>query len=342
LDHQRFRVFGYHTGNQEEETKIAAFFCDRFVQGPLPLDRRRQEISADAPHVLIYPEIGMDPVAALLAGQRLAPVQCNSWGHPETSGFPTIDYFLSSDLMEPPDGQDHYTERLIRLPNLSTYLEPPNTPPISLSRSDLGLRRTATVYWCGQSLFKYLPQYDHVFPRIAREAGDCQFSFVQFQNGKYVGELFWERLNRAFAAFGLRAADHCVMSPRAGLQRYLAAIGQCDIVLDSIGFSGGNTTLDAITHDLPIVTTPSALMRGRISMAILTMMGLTETITETVDDYVSTAIRLAHDMSWRMDVKAKISTKKHRIYQDRVCISGLEEFLNQVARRTDQVVPRSN
>ncbi len=112
LDRQRFRAFGYHTGNREDgETKVAASFCDRFVQGPLPLDRWRQEILADAPHILIYPEVGMDPMSAQLAAQRLAPVQCNSWGHPETSGFPTLDYYLSSDLMEPPDGQDHYTER---------------------------------------------------------------------------------------------------------------------------------------------------------------------------------------------------------------------------------------
>ena len=120
LDRQRFRAFGYHTGNQEDgETKVAASFCDRFVQSPLPLDRWRQEILADAPHVLIYPEVGMHPISAQLAAQRLAPVQCNSWGHPDTSGYPTLDYYLSSELMEPSDGQSHYTERLVRLPNLS-------------------------------------------------------------------------------------------------------------------------------------------------------------------------------------------------------------------------------
>src|SRR6516165_8702140 len=135
LDRQRFRAFGYHTGNQEDgETKVAASFCDRFVQGPLPPDRWRQEILADAPHVLIYPEVGIDPISAQLAAQRLAPVQCNSWGHPDTSGFPTLDYYLSSDLMEPPDGQDHYTERLVRLPNLSVYSEPIDPPPASITR----------------------------------------------------------------------------------------------------------------------------------------------------------------------------------------------------------------
>ena len=39
-----------------------------------------------------------------------------------------------------------------------------------MSRDELGLRPDAIVYWCGQSLFKYLPQFDNVFPRIAGQA----------------------------------------------------------------------------------------------------------------------------------------------------------------------------
>jgi predicted O-linked N-acetylglucosamine transferase (SPINDLY family) len=74
-------------------------------------------------------------------------------------------------------------------------------------------------------------------------------------------------------------------------------------------------------------------MRGRHSMAILKMMGVTETIAETIDDYISTAIRLARDVSWRMQIKSKMAKRKYRLYRDRSCISELESFLTQVARR---------
>ena len=333
LDRQRFRLFGYHTGvMQDSETKAAIAMCDRFVQGPLPIDGWRAEILADAPHVLIYPEVGMDPVAPALAAQRLAAVQCNSWGHPDTSGFPTIDYYLSSDLMEPPNGQDHYTERLVRLPNLSIYYEPIDAQPASITRQDLGLRSTAVVYWCGQSLYKYLPQFDEVFPRIARAVGDCQFAFIQYHKGPHITELFHQRLDRAFDAFGLKADDHCLFLPRLDQHAFVAANGQCDVFLDSINWSGGNSTLESLVHDLPIVTMTGPLMRGRHSMAILRMMGVTETIAETIDDYVSIAVRLARDVPWRMAVKAKISANKHRVYFDGACISGLEQFLNHVVR----------
>jgi predicted O-linked N-acetylglucosamine transferase (SPINDLY family) len=336
LDRRRFRVFGYHTGNEGDgETRAAAALCERFVQGPLPVEGWRRAILDDAPHVLVYPEVGMDPACAQLAAQRLAPVQCNSWGHPDTSGFPTLDFFLGSDLMEPPGAQDHYTERLVRLPNLSIYYEPPDRRPTALGRPDLGLRSTATVYWCSQAVYKYLPQFDQVFARIAREAGDCQFTFIRFPGAAHVTELFHQRLDRAFAAFGLDAADHCVVLPRLDPHQYVAAAGCCDIGLDSIGWSGCNSTLECLGEDLPIVTMTGDLMRGRHTAAILEMTGVVETITGTVDEYVSTAVRLARDVPWRTALRKKIADNIHRVYRDRACIATLEEFLDVEARRRD-------
>jgi predicted O-linked N-acetylglucosamine transferase (SPINDLY family) len=333
LDRRRFRLFGYHTGAERDaETEMAAALCERFVHGMPSIDRWRAEILADAPHVLIYPEIGMDPTSAALAAQRLAAVQCNSWGHPSTSGYPTVDYFLSSDLMEPADGQDHYTERLVRLPNLSVYYEPLAVEPVSISRSDLGLRTDATVYWCAQSLFKYLPQFDQVFARIARQVGDCQFVFVAYRRGAEITDLFRRRLDRAFADVGLRAHDHCVVIPLLEQRWYVAAAGRADVVLDSIGWSGCNSLLETLPHDLPIVSMRGDLMRGRHGAAILAMMGVTETIAETIDDYVFIAARLARDAAWRSVVRQKVAAGKHRLYRDRACIDALEAFLDRAVR----------
>lgn len=328
LDRKQFEVFCYHTGvKTDDETKLAVSLCHRFVQGPMSVDSWRQTILRDAPHALIYPEVGMNPVSAQLAAQRLAVVQCNSWGHPDTSGLPTLDYYLSSDLMEPTNGQEHYSERLIRLPNLSIYCEEPDVKPASLRREDVGLRPGSTVFWCGQSLFKYLPQYDQVFPRIAWEVGNCQFVFIEYFRSAYLSELFRKRLENAFAVFGLKSDEYCVMLPRLELEQFIATIGQCDVVLDSIAWSGCNSTLESLSHNLPIVTLAGTLMRGRHSMAILKMMDVTETITETVDDYVSTAVRLAQDVQWRMEIRNKIAKRKCQLYRDRACISALEEFL---------------
>lgn len=333
IDRSRFEIIGYHIGsNRDAETELAASMCDKFVCRSLEADGWRREIVADAPHALIYPGLCMDNVSATLAAQRLAPVQLTSWGHPETSGMPTIDYYLSSDLMEPPDADSHYTERLVRLPNLSIYYEPENRAPVPVSRAELGLRQDAVAFWCGQSVFKYLPQFDEVFPRIAKEAGNCQFAFIRHQGSEEVNELFQRRLDYAFAAFGLNATDYCALLPRLSTDQFVAAVGQCDIFLDSIGWSGCNSTLESLPHNLPIVTMAAPLMRGRHSMAILRMMGVTDTIAGTVDDYVATAARLARDQAARQALGRRIAESKHRVYRDQACITALEDLLERAVR----------
>lgn len=333
LDRNRFRVFGYYTGvEHDDETEAAAALCERFVQGSRSLDTWRRAILDDAPHILLFPEIGMDKVSAQLAAMRLAVVQCASWGHPVTSGYPTIDYFLSSDLMEPPEADEHYSEKLVRLPNLSIYYEPVGIRPASVRRSELGLRDDAVVYWCAQSLPKYLPQFDEVFARIAMNVQGCQFVFIDFAGGEGVTELFRARLTRAFGAAGLDASRHCVLLPRLAPEQFLAAIGQCDIVLDSIGWSGCNSILESLTHNLPVVAFEGEFMRGRHAAAILDMMDVRDTIARSVDDFVSIASRLGRDDRWRNDIVTKIFNNKNRIYGDRRCIAGLEAFLEQAVR----------
>ena len=191
LDRKRFQIFGYHTGVKTDvETKLAMSLCDRFVQGPLSIDSWRKEILGDAPHVLIYPEAGVwirfcsigGPTPRFRTVQFVGVIQT----HQRVSHRWTAITWCISDGARYP--QEHYTERLVRLPNLSIYYDEPAVPGVALSREEHGLRPETTVSLCGPVSFKYLHQYDEVFPRIAREVGNCQFALLSnIKRGKYVG-----------------------------------------------------------------------------------------------------------------------------------------------------------
>lgn len=333
LDRNRFKIFGYHLGRQrDQETEVAAKLCFRFVHGPMPLEAWRDEILADAPHVLIYPGLLMDELSLQLAAQRLAPIQCNSLGHPETSGLPTIDYFLTSDMMEPAGAAEQYTERLLRLPNISIYYEPLATLPVRIDRGELGMRPDALVFWSGQSLYKFLPQYDFVFARIAKFVGNCQFVFIRHAKEAAVTDLFQRRLDSVFSELGLTASDHCLFIESLTTDRYVAAMGNCDIFLDSIGWSGFNSTMESLVHNLPVVTFRGQFMRGRHSSAIMDRIGVSETVANSTDEYVGIATRLATDSEERRRISRKIDRNKHTIYRDRDCIARLEDFIADAAR----------
>ncbi len=339
LDRDRFHLFGYHTQARHDhrtEEAVAAF--DRFVEGPRPSLDWGKTIKSDDLHVLIFPEIGMDPMTARLAALRLAPIQCASWGHPNTSGYPTIDYFLSSDLMEPPDGDDHYTETLVRLPNISIHYTPPRVDEVPLTRADLGTREDGVLFWCCQSLFKYVPRHDDIFPRIAKHVGDCQFVFIRHPSDR-VTETFQARLARAFEAHGLAWDRYCAFSNRLEAPQFAAAMRVADVFLDSVGWSGCNTTLEAFAQGLPAVTCRGDTMRGRHTAAMLEMIGLHACIADTVDDYIALAVRMGTDTNWRQEMAKQVVARRHRAFDDPACIKGLEAFLLTAVESAARPVP---
>jgi protein O-GlcNAc transferase len=331
LDRRDFQLFGYYTGRvTDSQTELARRSFHRFTENLPSLEHWCERICDDQLHVLIYPEVGMDPMTVRLASLRLAPIQCTSWGHPDTSGLRTIDYYLSSHLMEPPDANDHYTEELIRLPNLSICYEPPPIRPVQADRAYFGLREERVVFLCSQSLFKYLPQYDEVFPRIASEIGPCQFAFLNFVKSPQLGERFKLRLERSFCRFGLKCSDYVTLLPHLDPPHYRALNHLADVFLDSIGWSGCNSTLEALACDLPIVTMPGTLMRARHTHAILKMMGCGEMEARDLDEYIAIAKTIGTDPDHRRYLSERISQHKQLAYNDKACISGLGRFLRKV------------
>ena len=278
LDRSQFELFAYHTNTtlkHDEETIKAGKAFDKFTKGPLTIEKWAEIIEKDKLHVLIFPEFGMDPTALKLGCLKLAPIQMTSWGHPDTSGLPTIDYYLSSELMEPENAQENYTEKLVKLPNLSIYYQPLEITPLKVTKQDIGIPEDGLMFWCCQSLYKYLPQHDDVFPKIAQDLDKCKFVFILHEGGD-VNEVFQQRLRQAFDKFKLNYEDYCIFLPQLKIRKFSGTAAIADVFLDSIGWSGCNSTLEAIVHNVPVLTLPGEFMRGRHSMAILKMMGIEE------------------------------------------------------------------
>lgn len=334
LDRSRFEIIGFHTSPLSDAvTARAANLCDRFVQGLPTKSSWRDAIIDTAPHALLYPEVGMDAMVGWLAAQRLAPLQCIAWGHPETTGMPTIDYFLSSALMEPPDAGDHYTESLVQLPGLGIHYTPDDPPPPPLDHAAFGLEPDRPLFWTGQSLYKYLPRHDWIYPRIARAVGPCRFVFITTVSAALT-DAFRRRIRSAFAQAGLNADDYCTILPNMPHERYVALAGLADVMLDPPDWSGGKSTLDCLTQSPAIVTLPGRFMRQRHTAAILRQIGCETTIAATPEEYVAIAARLAQDAAFRSQVKQAVAERKQRAYHDRAPITALEAFLtDSVAQR---------
>jgi predicted O-linked N-acetylglucosamine transferase (SPINDLY family) len=327
LDRRRFEIFGYSLADgRDEATAAAEAMCDGFVGGRHSIAEWRMRIQDDAPHVLIYPGLWLDDRTYLLAAQRLAPLQCVGLGHPLTSGLPTIDVFLSCDAMEPRHGEAQYTERLVRLPGLSAPIDA-RTADLPVDREKLGLRSDATVFWTGHAPAKFSPRFDDVFPGIAARARNVQFAFTRIVDAPGSDERFEQRLEQAFAGSGLCWKDYCVLLPATDPAAFRARMGAADIYLDCLGWSGFNTTIDALASDLPIVCALGATMRSRHTSGVMAAMGLAGDVAPDVEAYLARALALAEDGALRSAARERIATRKADLLADRSSVAALEAFL---------------
>ena len=331
LDPRRVALYAFDLGSvEDEQTAFAKSRAAQYERGPKDLRDWSAAILACRPDAIIYPELGMDAMTARLAALRLAPLQAASWGHPETSGFSTIDYYLSAEDFEPPGAEAHYTERLVALPRLGCRLERQAIAPSDPDLAQAGVDPRLPVLLCPGMAFKYAPQHDWVLAEIARRLGRCRLVFFAHWNAALTARLA-ERLKAAFAARALDYESFVRFIPWQTTAGFRGWLRRADVYLDTIGFSGFNTALHAAECGLPIVTREGRFMRGRLASGILKRLGLQELIAATEQAYVDLAVRLVEDAGYSEALAARLEASRSALYEDPAPVQALEEFLVRAA-----------
>jgi len=331
LTRDRIALHIFCPGNVcDEETAFARSHSVYFLHGTRDLREWVDAILGQRIDVMIYPEIGMDPMTLKLASMRIAPVQIVAWGHPQTSGLPTMDYYLSAEDFEPKDGQEHYRERLIPLPHLGCWYQPLRVESVDVDLGTWQVETDSPLLVCAGTPYKYDPAYDWLLVEIARRLNRCRFLFFLDRHENLSAKL-QERLEFEFAQAGLNFGDYGVFLPRQTRPAFYGILRRADVYLDTIGFSGFNTAMQAIECGLPIVTMEGRFMRGRFASGILKRMGLPELVAQSQEGYVDLAIKLAQEANYRRDVRARIAESRHVLFDDAAPVRALEEFLLEVA-----------
>ena len=336
LDRTRFEIYVYHLHRELTSlirelapgVEVVRRFAD-VVPAPSAI---APTIRNDNLDVLIYPELGMDATTFALAALRLAPVQCTAWGHPVTTGHATIDVFFSCAAMEPPGADAHYTERLILLPGIGTDYARPSIPA-DADRARFGLPEGVPLFLCPQSLFKIHPDSDALFARVL--AASPAARIVAFEGRHHaLTAKFRARFASALTREGLRVDERLILLPQCGHDDYMRLNAVSDAMLDTVRWSGGNTSLDALGAGLPIVTLPGRFMRGRQSAGMLGLAGIDELIARNEEDYVHIAARLAADRDWRAALRARTVDAHVRLFADKTPLRALADAIERLARET--------
>lgn len=333
IKHLNPKIFEIHifntNGLEDEETELAKNTTASYLNSHKSTLDLATQIRNKQLDILLYPEVGMDATSKALACLRLSPTQVASWGHPETTGLSTIDYFLSGESFEPANAQDNYREKLITLPGLGTYFElEAAIESADINLTKLGIDPNRPILLCAGSPSKYNPSNDEIFIEIALRLGDCQFIFFSFQ--KELTEILKNRLFGAFLKANLQPEHFIKFIPFLKRNEFNGLMQKSDLYLDTIGFSGFNTAMQAISCNLPIIAKESLFMRGRLGNSILKKLQLEELVSVTNSGYVEKVISSIQNKGRRQHYKDHIAKYKMQLFNDAEPIIALEQLLIQL------------
>lgn len=324
--HGDFEMTMFSIGDRTDETLLkAAGDCDHHISLPIDLSRARKLLSEQSLDALVYTDIGMEPLTYFLAFTRLARVQCVMIGHLMTTGIPNIDYFISSELVEPEGAQDHYSETLVQLKSMPCYMRRPSLPVRPKSREDFGLSQNRTLYVVPMRLHKIHPDFDPVIAEILRR--NPRSEIIMFKDPLNLWhELLWKRFQKTMPDVLDRI--HFLMWLNDNDFKSMMVVS--DVVLDTFPYGGGVTSYIILASGVPIVTWPGRYLRGRLTLGCYRKMEMMDCVAESPDEYVDIATRLGTDEDYRRSMREKILERNTTLYDDEGVVRELNQFFKEV------------
>lgn len=242
-----------------------------------------------------------------------------------TTGVSNIDAFISDPYLSPPGDEKYFTETLVRLEPGRLCYRPQVTVPAAPRQVDDG----GIVYASFNRLSK---MGDEVLQAWASILDGVSGSHLVLRNTMFDDSEVCAAFNRRCDDIGLRA-ERVSLFGYCDYTEIMASYGGVDIVLDPFPFSGCTTTCDALWMGVPIVTRIGSTLVSRQSGAILNALELDEFITESTQDYIATAIKLAKDDARRVELRSCLRKNMKNTFDPQTFSDGLLLQLKKLASR---------
>ena len=275
--------------------------------------------------ILFYPEIGLSIQLYFLSYIRLAKYQITSWGHPETTGNDSIDYFISSKFIESENSHKNFSEQIICSESLPMYYYKPKIKNI-LNEEKLN---ELNLYSCPQTLFKLHPDFDQIIEKIQKKDKNSIFYFIKDSN-KALNNIFINRLKKN-SKINLEKINFL---ENMNWEQYINHCGRASVLLDPLYFGAGNSFYESMFYGTPTITMPTNHTKSRLVLGAYNQMKISDMkfnpIVKNIDNYVDTAVEIANDKNL-IEIKNQLKLKAEtNLYENKKSITDLENVLNEI------------
>jgi predicted O-linked N-acetylglucosamine transferase (SPINDLY family) len=291
LDKRRFEITGVSTSAPDGSDLWRRYRCafDHYldVQGKPSLEIARLLRAMEI-------DIAID-LSGYTEGSRLdvlahrpAPVQMTYLGFPGTLALPFIDYLIADPRIIPPHLQNHYSEKIVYLPHCylprDNSVVPANETP---KRSDYGLPESGIVFCSFNHDYKINPPIFKVWMDLLKEVPGSVFWLMKLNDSAHIN------LSKSAIEHGVDPARIIYATRLPGVEDHLARYRLADIFLDTYPYNGHTTAGDALRAGLPVVSLCGESFASRVAASLLHDIGLPKYACHSIEDYKSTALRMA-------------------------------------------------
>lgn len=307
-DPERVSVHAYSIAAREIEDVVTDEYrdcCTRFVRLD-DLDHRAaaRTIAEDRLDVLVdlMGHSGSSRPGILV--YKPAPLIVTHLGSHGCIGMRQVDFKLTDPKLDLPDAGAYQIEAPLALDGcvLPVRRVPPSTRAPS-TREALGVDDGTVLFGTFVSLLKLSPRCLALWRRILERVPGSVIAFSPHRQSAHA--LFQRRLE----AFGIDPSRVVFIPWTMREADDRARYRLIDLVLDTLPYTGGDTTAAALDMGVPVVTRVGERAAERMTYSLLTHLGVTDTVAQSDDEYVEIACRLAQDAAWRSSIAEAVVTK---------------------------------
>jgi protein O-GlcNAc transferase len=306
-DRRSFEVFGISLRRPQDnpfEQRIRAAF-DRFVDVGERSDCEISQLLRELEIDIAVDLMGFtDGLRLGVFAHRAAPVQVSYLGYAGTSGAPYMDFILADEIVIPPGGERHYSERVVRLPH--SYLPNDDRREVGTvpTREEAGLPPAGLVFCVFTNAYKINPAMFDIWMRLLRAVPDSVLWL------RALNEEARESLRDEGRARGVEP-DRLVFAPHvAGMAEHLGRLGLADLYLDTLPYNAHSTACDALWAGTPVLTCMGTGFASRVAASALTAVGLSALITSSLAEYERLALDLARRPERLQELRARLARQR--------------------------------
>ncbi|MBF0194323.1 MAG: tetratricopeptide repeat protein [Magnetococcales bacterium] len=236
--------------------------------------------------------------------KKPAPIQVSWAGYVGTTGLPAMDWLIADKYYVTHEEDKFYTESIIRLADSWASYTPPQYAPLVYKNS---YRETNSGFVLANfgNPSKINETMLGVWSQILNSCPEASLLLI------YKGmddPANVKRITGYFANSGIdinRVKIEGYIPHSELLDRYKSV----DLALDSIPYSGGLTTMEALWMGVPVVTTVGSTFAGRHAQSILMCVGLAELVTKSLPEYADLVVDLIKTPKRLNRIRSGLSNK---------------------------------